>query len=233
MDDTLGGRVADALAAWCHPGPVVLASVPPMAAVTWAMAGDEAMPLAVGATASVTERPASHLTDAEIDAFVADLYRQEAVALVRLARLFVDDLNAAEDLVQEGFIRLARAANRIDDRAKAAPYLRSIVLNLARDHNRRGLVSLRHQLPFDDARAGHEDEIVLRDDQQRVLDAVRELPLQQRKCVVLRHYEELGIAAIANTLGISENSVKTHLKRGMAALATALELPDDERKADR
>ena len=34
--------------------------------------------------------------------------------------------------------------NRIVDRAKAAPYLRSIVLNLARDHNRRGLVSLRH-----------------------------------------------------------------------------------------
>lgn len=218
----MGGRVADALTAWCHPRPVAVTSVPPMAAVTWAMAGDEALPLPVAA-----ERATSHLSDAEVDAFVADLYRQEAVALVRLARLFVDDLNAAEDLVQEAFIRLARAANRIDDRAKAAPYLRSIVLNLARDHNRRGLVSLRHQLPFDDARAGHEDEIVLRDDQQRVLDAVRELPLQQRKCVVLRHYEELGIAAIAETLGISENSVKTHLKRGMAALALALGLPDE------
>ncbi len=219
----LGGRVADALTAWCHPEVVAVTSVPVMAALTWAMAGDEVLPLPLTA-----ERPASHLSDAEVDAFVADLYRREAVALVRLARLFVDDLNAAEDLVQEAFIRLARAANRIDDPAKAAPYLRSIVLNLAPDHNRRGLVSLRHQLPFDDARAGHEDEIVLQDDQQRVLDAVRELPLQQRKCVVLRHYEELGIAAIADTLGISENSVKTHLKRGMAALALALGLPDEE-----
>jgi RNA polymerase sigma factor (sigma-70 family) len=223
MNCTLGGRVAEALAAWCHPRPVAATSVQAMTAVAWAMAGDEALPLTIGAT-----RSPSDLSDAQVDAFVADLYRQEAVALVRLARLFVDDLNAAEDLVQEAFIRLARAANRIDDRAKAAPYLRSIVLNLARDHNRRGLVSLRHQLPFDEARAGHEDEIVLRDDQQRVLDAVRDLPLQQRKCVVLRHYEELGIAAIAKTLGISENSVKTHLKRGMAALAAALGLPEDD-----
>ena len=73
-------------------------------------------------------------------------------SLVRLVRLFVDDRNAAEDLVQEAFIRLARSAHRIKDQAKAPAYLRSIVLNLARDNNRRGLVSLRHHLPFDDDR---------------------------------------------------------------------------------
>jgi DNA-directed RNA polymerase specialized sigma24 family protein len=83
----------------------------------------------------------------DIDAFVVQLFTDEAVSLTRLARLFVDDRSAAEDLVQEAFIRLARSADRIRDRAKAAAYLRSIVLNLARDHNRRGLVSLRHQLP--------------------------------------------------------------------------------------
>ena len=62
---------------------------------------------------------------------------------MRLARLFTDDRNAAEDLVQEAFIRLHRSADRIRDPSKAAPYLRSILLNLARDHNRRGLMSLR------------------------------------------------------------------------------------------
>jgi len=66
--------------------------------------------------------------------------------------------------VQEAFIRLARSASRIRDDAKAAAYLRSIVLNLARDHNRRGLVSLRHRLPLDDERAHEVDELVLRDD---------------------------------------------------------------------
>jgi RNA polymerase sigma-70 factor (sigma-E family) len=162
------------------------------------------------------------VTDERVDALVVQLYRDEGVSLVRLARLFVDDRNAAEDLVQEAFIRLSRSAGRIRDERKAAAYLRSIVLNLARDHNRRGLVSLRHHLPFDDRVAGADDELDLREDQREVIDALRELPLQQRNCVVLRHLEEFGIADIAAMLGISENSVKTHLKRGMAALSRQL-----------
>jgi len=215
--EPIGARIRDALDAWCHPRAVAAASVSLMVPV---LAMDDALLPAFAAL------PVAAL---DVDALVVDLYRQEGVALVRLARLFVDDLNAAEDLVQEAFIRLARSAHRIEDPAKAAAYLRSIVLNLARDHNRRGLVSLRHQLPADDRRVGAEDEIVLRDDQRRVLDAVRELPTQQRNCIVLRYYEELGVAAIAGALGISENSVKTHLKRGMASLARDLDEEGGER----
>jgi RNA polymerase sigma-70 factor (sigma-E family) len=208
MHDDVGRRVADALRAWCHPRVLVASSVPSVA-LAWAMTfPDTVQDTAVPVVAS--------------EDLVLALYRQEATSLVRLARLFVDDLNAAEDLVQEAFIRLARNTHRIDDPSKSAAYLRSIVLNLARDHNRRGLVSLRQQLPVDDAPVAHDDEIVLREDQRRVLDAVRELPRQQRNCVVLRYYEELGIADIAGLLGISENSVKTHLKRGMASLAQEL-----------
>ena len=164
----------------------------------------------------------------EVDALVARLFAEEGRSLVRLVRLFVDDRNAAEDLVQEGFIRLARNAHRIADPAKAAAYLRSIVLNLTRDHNRRGLVSLRHRLPLDDRRASTEDEIVLRDDQQAVIDALRDLPHRQRNCVVLRYYEELGIDDIAASLGISRNSVKTHLRRGLAAMEQTLGLEHGE-----
>ena len=72
---------------------------------------------------------------------------EACVELVRLARLFVVDRNAAEDLVQEAFIRLSRSLDRVQDESRLVAYLRSIVLNLARDHNRRGLVSLRHQPP--------------------------------------------------------------------------------------
>ena len=156
--------------------------------------------------------------DVDVNRLVVALFEQEGSSLVRLARLFVDDRNAAEDLVQEAFIRLARSAARIEDRSKAAAYLRSIVLNLARDHNRRGLVSLRHQLPFDDRRASVEDEITLRDDQRRVIEALRDLPHRQRDCLVLRYYHELGIDDIGTTLSISPNSVKTHLRRGLEAL---------------
>jgi RNA polymerase sigma factor (sigma-70 family) len=82
-------------------------------------------------------------------------------------------------------------------------------------------VSLRHHLPSDD-QAAVEDEITLREDQQRVIDALRELPHRQRDCIVLRYYDELGIDEIAETLGISRNSVKTHLGRGLDALERKL-----------
>ena len=160
--------------------------------------------------------------DVEVDSLLIGLFEREGRSLVRLARLFVDDRNAAEDLVQEAFIRLARSSGRIEDPAKSAAYLRSIVLNLVRDHNRRGLVSLRHRLPLDDDRASAEDEIVLRDDQRQVIDAIRNLPRRQRDCIVLRYYQELGIDDIAATLRISRNSVKTHLQRGLAALESTL-----------
>jgi RNA polymerase sigma-70 factor (ECF subfamily) len=180
--------------------------------LVWAMAGGAA---ALGAGAPVA-------TAVDADALVVTMYEREGRSLVRLARLFVDDRNAAEDVVQEAFIRLARSAARIEDPTKAAAYLRSIVLNLARDHNRRGLVSLRHRLPFDRAEAMLEDEVTLRDDQQRVIDALRELPHRQRDCLVLRYYQELGIEAIGDTLGVSPNSVKTHLRRGLDALERRL-----------
>ena len=162
---------------------------------------------------------------AEAEELVVRLFRAEGRSLVRLARLFVDDRDAAEDLVQEAFLRLARHAGRIETVERAPAYLRSIVLNLARDHNRRGLVSLRHH-----ATRGREvdvgddaaDQLVRTEEHRRVLDAVRRLPARQRDCITLRYFEERPIDEIASMLEVSVNSVKTHLRRAMATLDRAL-----------
>jgi RNA polymerase sigma-70 factor (sigma-E family) len=214
--------IVDALDTACHPRPVLGTSVGAMAVTMpiWMTDGSiisEPAPTRVGAHAEST---------IDVDALGVPLFRQEASSLVRLARLFVDDRNAAEDLVQEAFIRLARNAHRLRDLEKAPAYLRSIVLNLARDSNRRGLVSLRHHLPSDE-QASVDDQITLREDQQRVIDALRELPHRQRECIVLRYYDELGIDDIATTLDISRNSVKTHLSRGLDGLEQKLAAPLD------
>jgi RNA polymerase sigma-70 factor (sigma-E family) len=160
----------------------------------------------------------------DADALVVALFRTEAARLVQLARWFVDDRTAAEDLVQEAFLRLARSRHRIHDEDRAAAYLRSIVINLARDHNRRGLVSLRHRLPADPDDRSAEDHATESESRRAVIDALRALPRRQRDCVVLRYYLELSIADIADTLGLSPNSVKTHLQRGLRALKTDLEV---------
>ena len=210
VNDALGNAIADALRAVLMPRGVVMA---------------DALPLPVTGTAAAR-------VEIDADVLVTTLFRQEGSSLVRLARLFVDDRNAAEDLVQEAFIRLARAAHRIKDPAKAPAYLRSIVLNLARDSNRRGLVSMRHHLPFDDRVASVEDQIALREDQQRVIDALHDLPHRQRQCLVLRYYDELGIDDIADAVGCSRNSVKTHLQRGLAGLQRYLDTVDEDEPAD-
>ena len=219
--DAWTARIRAALVAACHPEHPIGASVGTMAVIgflaSWHPSGALAVDRSASPSVSIDHAPAI-----DVDALVVSLFEQEGQSLVRLARLFVDDRNAAEDLVQEAFIRLARSAHRIKDPSKAAPYLRSIVLNLARDDNRRGLVSLRHHLPQDDRRASTEDEIELQEDQQQVIDALRELPHRQRNALVLRYYEELGIDDIAIAMGISRNSVKTHLRRGLASLEQQL-----------
>jgi RNA polymerase sigma factor (sigma-70 family) len=176
--------------------------------------------------AAVAARLHDEAIGAEAESLVLRLFQTEGRSLVRLARLFVDDRDAAEDIVQEAFLRLARHAGRIDSLERAPAYLRSIVLNLARDHNRRGLVSLRHH-----ATRGHEidvdvdeidDQLVRSEEHQRVIDAVRRLPTRQRDCITLRYFEEMSIDQIATTLGLSANSVKTHLRRAMAGLDRSL-----------
>ncbi len=166
---------------------------------------------------------AAAIDTSDVDAFVVAMYNEHGRGLVRMVRLFLDDRNAAEDLVQEAFIRLARSADKINDQQRAAAYLRSIVLNLARDHNRRGLVSLRHRVPTSDSEAALEDTLELSEDIAAVISALRELAPRQRDCLVLRYYDELGIDDIAETLGLSRNSVKTHLTRGLRALEAHLE----------
>ncbi len=160
----------------------------------------------------------------EGDRVVAHLFRAHATELVRMARLFVVDRNAAEDLVQEAFIRLSRSLGRVSDETKHVAYLRSIVLNLARDHNRRGLVSMRHQAPTNDLDPKSvEDHLVGREDQRALLDALGSLPVRQRDCLTLRYLLDLGVPEIAATLDVSPNSVKTHLQRGLASLEQRME----------
>lgn len=161
----------------------------------------------------------------DADRLVADLFATESAGLVRLARLFCDDRNAAEDLVQEAFIRLHRSARTIRDISRAPAFLRSIVLNLARDHNRRGLMSIRHRASAATpaATGGFEQDIVTSQHDRRMLHALRLLPDRQHTCLVLRYYLELTEVETAATLRISQSSVKTHCRRGLAALAEILE----------
>jgi RNA polymerase sigma-70 factor (sigma-E family) len=160
------------------------------------------------------------------DSLVAELFASEARSLVRLAAIFCDDREAAEDLVQEAFVRLHRSAHRIHDPGRAPAFLRSIVINLAKDANRRGLMSLRHRPSMvQPSSVEHVEADAIDATDREMLDAVRSLPERQRACLALRFYSEMSESEIAEALGISKNSVKTHCRRGLAALETAMSQP--------
>jgi len=152
-----------------------------------------------------------------------DLYRQHRWDLVRLASLLVRERADAEEVVQDAFVKTLVAWDRVRDRSKALPYLRSAVLNGCRSRLRHQRVVDRTDAPVGDAPASPEQSAVTADEQQRVLDALRALPTRQRECLVLRYYLDMSEAEIADTLDISAGSVKTHAHRGLAALADRLE----------
>jgi RNA polymerase sigma factor (sigma-70 family) len=222
--------VNDAAAVPCVrlPGAAVLALLPAPCA-----SERSPSPIELLLSAITAAREHGHVIDESAQDLVVRLFRSDGRALVRLARLFVDDRDAAEDLVQEAFLRLARHAGDIQSVDRAPAYLRSIVLNLARDHNRRGLVSLRHHaaegrdIDVVDDHATELSDRLARDVQHlRVIEAVRRLPVRQRDCIALRYLEECSTEQIAATLGLSVNSVKTHLRRGIEHLARMLaEMP--------
>jgi RNA polymerase sigma factor (sigma-70 family) len=148
------------------------------------------------------------------------LYRLEARALVGMLTAYVGDRALAEDLAQEAFARVHATWDRIREPERTVSYLRATAFNLARSALRRRV------RPIPTLEIGvvgtPEDGLLLREDQREVLASVQRLPRQQRACVILRYYAELGVDDIATTLGISPNSVKTHLVRALDALESSL-----------
>ena len=153
---------------------------------------------------------------------IEQLFATHHVALVKLATLLgADD---AEDVVSEAFYQLYRRWTKLRTAEAAAGYLRSTVVNLTRMRIRHLLVVRRHVeravAPPDVASS--EQHLLLREDQRAVLDAVQSLPARQREALVLRFWVDLSEQQIAEAMGVSAGSVKTHVSRGMAALTRKL-----------
>ncbi len=164
------------------------------------------------------------LVESEQTSELADLYRAQYRSLVRMASLLLGDVALSEEVVQDAFVQLHHNWRRVIDPSKREAYLRSIVLNIARSRSRRRTLGRRLEIvrPAGDAESA-EAGAMRGADRDDVMRALRALPDRQRECLVLRYYLDLSERAIADTLGISAGSVKTHTSRAMAALTRALE----------
>jgi RNA polymerase sigma-70 factor (sigma-E family) len=155
------------------------------------------------------------------DEVVADLHREHALTLVRMANLLLRDRQGAEDVVQDAFISLYRAMPRLTDHDRILPYLRTAVINKARSalrHQRAWPAPVLHELPGGSA----EITVLDRADRAAVLAAVTRLPRRSREVLVLRYYLDLSDPEIAATLGVSRGTVTSTASRALAALGRQL-----------
>ncbi|MFZ5850290.1 MAG: SigE family RNA polymerase sigma factor [Actinomycetota bacterium] len=186
------------------------------------LADQPAVPLADQVEAAVGSAAGLDLRDVEREAAITRLFDRHHTQLLRLAALLGAD-GDAEDIVAEAFCELHRRWGRLRDPDAALPYLRSVLVNLARMRVRHLQVVRRHpeSPPPDVGSAEH--EAVLREDQREVVAALAALPPRQREALVLRYWLDLREAEVAAAMGISAGAVKAHTARGMATLTRLLE----------
>ena len=141
-------------------------------------------------------------------------------ALLRSAYLLVGDHGQAEDLVQTALVKTYLAWSRIREPAALEAYVRRTMATTATSwwRGRRFRERIVDQIP-DRATDGDLDAGADRDS---VWSHLREVPARQRAVLVLRYYEGMSEAEIAETLGLSRGAVKSHASRGLTALRRRL-----------
>jgi RNA polymerase sigma-70 factor (sigma-E family) len=159
--------------------------------------------------------PLGHAARAAVD----DLFRLHAIGLVRFALMLVGDQATAEDVVQEAFLGLYRAWDRMRDQDAVLGYLRTAVVNGARSvhrsRSRARLLRVPHDPPVWSAEAAAMDG----EDRRAVLAAIAKLPQRQREVLALKYYLDLSEHDVAAILRVSRGTVAATGARAVAALA--------------
>jgi RNA polymerase sigma-70 factor (sigma-E family) len=135
--------------------------------------------------------------------------------LLRTAYLLTHDWPYAEDLLQTALVRAWRAWGRID--AEPEPYVRKILVNVYASWWRRKWRQAEQSAAEVPERAGR-DETSRIDGRDEVWLAMGRLPRRQRAVLVLRYFEDLTEAQIAEVMGISVGTVKSQAARALGKL---------------
>ncbi len=157
--------------------------------------------------------------------------------VINLVYRFTGERESAEDLAQEVFLRIYRAASRFEARAKFFTYLYKVTLNLCRNARakakRRRTNSLDSGPPgfedqplsrlLEDPRGSAEEQIERQELSEVVREAVMSLPEEQRVAVVLQRFRGFAYEEIAEVLGLSVPAVKSRLHRAKLNLKKNLQ----------
>ncbi len=161
------------------------------------------------------------------------LFRRWAAPLLRYLERMVRDHAAAEELVQEVFLRVHRARDRYVPEARFSTWLYRIATNLALNELRRPHLRRPHRSTDDEDAAPLAAETPAADDAadarrmgQAAWRELGRLPEKQRAALCLSAVEGLSYAEVARALDVTEKAVKALVHRARSTLAQRLKTGD-------
>lgn len=160
-----------------------------------------------------------------------DLVSTRGAALVSYAYLLCGDRREAEDLVQDALVKTFARGRLGTEPANVEGYVRRAILTTYLDgfRRRRRWAAVRHLVEPESSTPGPEQTV---GDHVDIQAALRALSPRERACVVLRFYEDLTVARIADELALSEGAVKRYLSdavhRMEHLLGPVASTPDDD-----
>jgi len=185
-------------------------------------------------------RELAHLSDEALVALaarseqsaLAELYDRFGRPAYGLALRILRDESLAEDAVQEAFLALWRTAARfVPERGTASTWILTLVhrraVDIVRREERRRADAL-EQAPEPESREAVDEEAWLRLQRERVQDALRKLPDQQREAIELAYYGGFTQSELAERLGQPLGTIKSRMFGGLARLRELLGDPGME-----
>jgi RNA polymerase sigma-70 factor (ECF subfamily) len=172
----------------------------------------------------------------DVAAFAALLQRYQN-SIYTFLRRHTSNPSVAEDLLQETFLRVMRAAPRYQPQHRFRAWLYQIARNQCRDHFRaqaRRPVEVTNSEPpsapsWQSDPPNAADAIEHVQQRQRVMELLAQLSEEQREVLLLREYQDLSFNEIASIVGTSVGTVKSRMRYALAHLRSALR--DSERPA--
>lgn len=154
------------------------------------------------------------------------IYDKYKVELLKLSVVLTGDVNTAEDIVHDVFVKFAQSAERISLTGSLKNYLVTSVINrirnYRRDSNRHCETGLQGAEVFSSPERGPYQWAVLSEQLTLLSHALRELPYEQREVVSLRMEMDMTFRRIATLQNTSTNTVKGRYRYAMARLRSLL-----------